>query len=114
MCVLSGPFTQSVISRNQDELNKFTTGEVSNILESEIRDTDYSQWRCRAFVANFEKMKGFRLTLLISGCHVPEFEDDLMNLAKDTSTIEYWDIPENQRLAEALRRLDESDVRMLG
>ena len=113
LCVLSGAFTQSVISENRSELNRFSDGTASRLLDERVRDVSYGNWRSRFFLANFDDMPGFRLTILISGCKVPAFEKDLTDLANNTYKMD-WGIDENQRLAESLRSLDESNVRLLG
>jgi hypothetical protein len=113
LCVLSGAFTQSVISENRSELNRFTDGTASRLLDERVRDASYGNWRSRFFLANFNDMPGFRLTILISGCKVPDFEKDLMKLANTTYNMD-WNVTENRRLAESLRSLDEADVRLLG
>ena len=64
-------------------------------------------------MANFEEMKGFRLTILISGCNVPILEEELMELTNTAYNMD-WNVAEDQRLAESLRSLDEADVRLLG
>ena len=113
LCVLSGAFTGSVISENRSELNRFTDGTASRSLDERVRDASYGNWRSRFFVANFDDMPGFRLTILISGCKVPDFEKDLMELANTTYNMD-WNVTDNRRLAESLRSLDEADVRLLG
>lgn len=113
LCVLSGAFTQSVISSNRSELDRFTDGTASRLLDERVRDVNYLNWRSRFFLANFDDMSGFRLTILISGCKVPDFENDLTELAS-TAYSSDWNVTENQRLAESLRSMDEADIRMLG
>lgn len=113
LCVLSGAFTESVISENRSELRKFTDGAAKDLLEETVRDVGYRNWRSRYFVANFEEMKGFRLTILISGCNVPILEEELMELTNTAYNMD-WNVAEDQRLAESLRSLDEADVRLLG
>jgi hypothetical protein len=112
LCVLSGAFTQSVISENRSELDRFTDGTASRLLDERVRDGSYGNWRSRFFLANFDDMPGFRLTILISGCKVPGFEKDLIGLANTTYNMD-WNVADNQRLAESLRSLDEADVRLL-
>jgi len=111
LCVLSGSFTQSVISNNRSELDRFSDGTASSLLDERTRDASYEDWRSRFFLANFDDMPGFRLTILISGCKVPEFENDLAELASTAYSTE-WNVMENQRLAESLRSMDEADVRL--
>jgi hypothetical protein len=113
LCVLSGSFTQSVISNNRSELNEFSDGTASRLVDRKIRDANYLNWRSRFFLANFDDMPGFRLTILISGCKVPDFESDLTELASTAYNSE-WNVMEHQRLAESLRSMDEADVRLLG
>ena len=112
LCVLSGAFTQSVISENRSELNRFTDGTASRSLDERVRDASYGNWRSRFFLANFDDMPGFRLTILISGCKVPDFEKELWELANTTYNMD-WNVTDNRRLAESLRSLDEADVRLL-
>ena len=111
--MLSGSFTQSVISNNRSELDRFTDGTASRLFDEKIRDASYLNWRSRFFLANFDDMPGFRLTILISGCKVPDFESDLTELASTAYNSE-WNVMEHQRLAESLRSMDEADVRLLG
>ena len=113
LCVLSGSFNQSVISNNRSELDRFTDGTASRLFDEKIRDASYLNWRSRFFLANFDDMPGFRLTILISGCKVPDFESDLTELASTAYNSE-WNVMEHQRLAESLRSMDEADVRLLG
>ena len=112
LCVLSGAFTQSVIAENRSELNRFSDGTATKLLDEKVRDGNYGNWRSRFFLANFDDMPGFRLTILISGCKVPDFEKDLMELTSTSPGLDL-NITGNRRLAESLRGLDESEVRLL-
>ena len=54
-------------------------------------------------------MTDVRLTLLLSGVKMKEFEEDLELAAQDLD----WHVGEYETAAEALRRLDEKTVREL-